>query len=145
MSAAGHRGRAADAELDRRDPAAVPRATIRQEILGAGGLVLLAGAWLIVSPYVVSYDGRDAAWNPILAGGLILLLALARVTFALWVSWISWINVALGTWLLGSSAWLAESSAARWNEAVVGGVVIVLALLAGGATDGARRRAAARG
>ncbi|HEV2059886.1 MAG TPA: SPW repeat protein [Solirubrobacteraceae bacterium] len=106
---------------------------------------MFAGAWLIVSPYVLSYDGRDAPWNPILAGILILLLALARLTFAVWVSWISWINVALGTWLLGTSAWLAESSAARWNEAVVGGLVIVLALLAGGATPVARRRAAARG
>lgn len=145
MSATGHDHRAADAGLDRRDPAALPRATFRQEILAAGGVILLAGAWLIVSPYVLSYDGRDAAWNPLLAGSLILLLALARVTFAVWASWISWINVALGTWLLGTSAWLAESSAARWNEAVVGGLVIVLALLAGGATDAARRRAAARG
>lgn len=144
MSAAGHRGRPVDAELDKRDPAAVPRATIRQEILGAAGGVVLAGAWLIVSPYVLSYDGRDAAWNPILAGALILLLALARLTFAVWLSAISWINVALGTWLLGTSAWLAESSAARWNEAGVGGLIIVLALLSGGAADAARRRAAAR-
>lgn len=145
MSATGHAHRAADAELDRLDPAAVPRATIRQEILGAGGVVLLAGAWLIVSPYVLAYDGRDAAWNPTLVGILILLLALARVTFAAWVSWISWINVALGAWLLGTSAWLAESSAARWNEAVVGALVIVLALLGGGATDAARRRATPSG
>ena len=142
MSAPGHRQREADAELDRRDPAAVPAATARQEIVGAGGAVLLAGSWLIVSPYVLSYEAGDAAWNPILVGSIILLLALARVTFAIWLSWISWLNVALGSWLVISALWLAESATARWNEAIAGTAVVMLAGLSGGATDAARRRVA---
>lgn len=145
VSAAQHDHDRAEAELDRPDPAAVPPATTRQEILGASGALLLAGAWLIVSPYALGYERGDAAWNPILVGALVLLLGLARLTLATWLSSISWLTAALGGWLVASALWLAESVAARWNEAVGGAVVVVLALLSGGATDAARRRAARRG
>lgn len=145
MSTAQHRPHRLDAELDRRDPAAATPATARQEILGASGALLLAGGWLMLSPYALGYDDGDAAWNPILAGSLVLLLGLARLTCAIWLSSISWLTVALGGWLVASAVWLAESGAARWNAALAGAIVVVLALLSGGATDAARRRAARRG
>ena len=140
----GHRQPAVEAELDRRDPAAVPRATWRQEIMGAGALMLLVGGWLIVSPYVLAYEPADAAWSPTLAGIMIVLFTSARVTFAIWQSWFSWLNAALGAGLVLSALWLAESATARGNEAVGGAIVVVLALLSGGASDQARRRLRSR-
>lgn len=123
----------------------MPPATRRQEIVGAGGLVLLVAAWLIVSPYVLSYEPGDPSWNPILAGSIVLLLALARLTVAIWLSWLSWLHVALGAWLASSALWLEKSATAGWNEALAGTVLVVLGVLGGGATDAARRRTAARG
>jgi hypothetical protein len=139
-----HRQPAIEAELDRRDPAAVPGATWRQEIMSAGGLMLLVGGWLIVSPFVLGYQPADAGWSPTFAGIMIVLFTSTRLTFAIWQSWISWLNVALGAGLVLSALWLAESATARGNEAVAGAIVVVLSLLSGGASDQARRRARLR-
>lgn len=113
--------------------------------MGAGGLMLLVGGWLIVSPLALAYQPADAAWSPTLAGILIVLFTSTRLAFAIWRSWISWLNVALGSGLVLSALWLAESATARGNEAIAGATVVVLALLSGGASDQALRRARSRG
>ncbi len=130
----------ADAAIDQTDPFAVPVATRRREIKGSATIVALCGAWLLVSPIVLPYETGDAVWNPVLAGVAIMLLALVRVTVGIWHSWISWLNAILGAWIIASAFWLADSPAASWNQAAVGGAIIVLALLSGGATDAARRQ-----
>jgi hypothetical protein len=109
--------------------------------MSASGLMLLVGGWLIVSPFALGYRPVNAAWSPTLAGIMSVLFTSTRLTFAIWQSWISWLNVALGSGLVLSALWLAQSETARGNEAVAGAIVVVLALLRGGASDQARRRA----
>jgi hypothetical protein len=94
----------------------------------AGLLNLVAGAWLIASPWVLDYVAGDSRLNPIIAGAIIAFIALLRI--GTWrAEWLSMINVAVGVWLFGSGFWLATSPSATWNSWLLGLAVIVLALL----------------
>lgn len=101
-----------------RSPAASAAAT-------AAALNVLAGIWLIISPFVLGYTGADATWNPIVFGAIAGVFALARLADARTV-WLSWLNMAIGVWLFISAFWLASSSQASWNVGVLGVVVFVL-------------------
>jgi len=90
---------------------------------------LAAGAWLILSAFLLDYglsEGR-AAWpvavNFVLCGSLAVLLGVsALVSFRIWEEWL---DLALGVWLT-MSPWVLESvsaPSATWN-AVICGVVI---------------------
>ena len=103
----------------------------------AGLLNLLAGAWLIASPWVLDYGAGDSALNPIIAGAIVAFIALLRV--GVWrAEWLSMINVAVGVWLFGSGFWLASSPSATWSSWLLGLAVIVLALLSIDATEEGR-------
>jgi hypothetical protein len=100
------------------------------DVVAAAGLNVLAGIWLIISPFVLGYTGADATWNPIVFGAIVGVLALARLTGAYEAASLSWLNMAIGVWLFISAFWLASSSQASWNVGVMGVVVFVLAAAA---------------
>ena len=103
----------------------------------AGLLNLLAGAWLIASPWVLDYVAGDSRLNPIIAGAIVAFVALVRM--GAWrAEWLSLINVAVGVWLFGSGFWLATSPSATWNSWLLGLAVVVLALLGIDATEEGR-------
>jgi hypothetical protein len=99
----------------------------RDEVAGASGLNVIAGIWLIISPWVLGYTGPDAMWNPIVFGAIVGILALARAAGAYRAVGLSMLNMAIGVWLFISAFWLAQSSQASWNVGVMGVVVFVLA------------------
>lgn len=49
----------------------------RREIVSLSGLVVLAGIWLIIAPWVLGYNGRDPRWNDVILGIIVILLALS--------------------------------------------------------------------
>jgi membrane-bound ClpP family serine protease len=112
----------------------------RAEVTAASGLNVLAGIWLILSPWILGYTGADAAWNPIVFGAIVLVLALVRVAGAYRAAGLSVINALIGVWLFVSGFWLADSGAARWNVWILGVVVFCLGVVSAQARD---RRAAA--
>jgi peptidoglycan/LPS O-acetylase OafA/YrhL len=99
----------------------------RGDVREAASLNVLAGIWLIISPFVLNYSGADATWNPIVFGAIVGVFALARVSGVDRRAWLSWLNGAIGVWLFISAFWLAESTRASWNVAIMGVVVFVLA------------------
>ncbi len=125
--------------LSRTDPASVPRATWRSEIRGASGANALAGIWLIVSPFVLAYRSTDPVWTQLTVGAVITGLALVRTTRGLWKAWMSWANAVFGAGVFVLSAWVADSTPARWNGIVAGAFVAVVAVLSASATESARR------
>jgi len=127
----------------RLEPAA-PGPMAREEIAGASGLNVLAGIWLIISPFVLGYTGADATWNPIVFGAIVGVLALARAGGAYRAEALSWINMAIGVWLFISAFWLAHSSQASWNVGIMGIVVFVLGSWSAAATGAVRAAAAPR-
>ena len=110
----------------------------RGAVTAASVLNLLAGIWLIVSPFALDYVAGDSRWNPVVCGALVAFLALMRVMGAYRAAWLAWISVALGAWMFASGFWLAESLAASWNAWLLGLFVIVLALLGIDATEEGR-------
>jgi hypothetical protein len=92
----------------------------------AAALNVIAGIWLIISPFVLGYTGADATWNPIVFGAVVAALALARLAGGVRAAGVSWINMAIGVWLFISAFWLASSSQASWNVGILGVIVFVL-------------------
>ena len=116
-------------------PAAPKRRDWRAEVAGASGLNLLAGIWLIISPWVLNYHSRDAYWNPIVFGAIVAAFALVRMAGAFRESSLSYLNALIGVWLFISAWWLTDSAQAFWNVLIAGVVVFVLGLLSASASD----------
>ena len=114
-------------------------------VVAANALEVLAGVWLIVSPFVLDYVAGDSRLNPMIAGALVAFFALIRVMGAYRAEWLSWINVVIGGWMFASGFWLAESPAASWNAWLLGFAVAMLALLSIDATEEGRMEESAVG
>jgi hypothetical protein len=116
----------------------------RSGFSGASGLNLLAGLWLIISPFVLAFHQvQDAHWNNIASGIAIALVAIIRLSVPRHAGW-TWANLLLGVWVL-LSPWalgfarngtedLGFGSELVWNNVITGGLVAFLAVvsLAGG-------------
>jgi hypothetical protein len=101
----------------------------------ASGLNILAGVWLIIAPWVLSYSNQsNAVWNEVVVGAVIALVAAARVAAPRQWAELSWINATLGAWLIIAPFVLSYSSAGTptariyWNDILLGAIVLVLAL-----------------
>jgi hypothetical protein len=110
----------------------------RDEAMGASGLNVIAGIWLIISPFVLGYGGGDAYWNPIVFGAIVAVVALARLGGAYRATWLAWLNMAIGVWLFISGFWLASTPRASWNEWILGVIVFVLGAWSAAAGEDAR-------
>jgi hypothetical protein len=95
-------------------------ASARDEAMSASGLNVIAGIWLIISPFVLGYGGGDAYWNPIVFGAIVAVVALARLGGAY------------------RATWLASTARASWNEWILGVVVFVLGAWSAAASEDAR-------
>jgi hypothetical protein len=98
----------------------------------AGGVNLLAGLWLIVSPWVFGYEAQPGAlWNSIIVGIVIVVLAAAR-QFGAASGW-SWVNAVLGAWMIASPFvyHYTPDLAGTWNSIIVGLIVVILAATSG--------------
>ena len=101
------------------------------QVSTASGLDVLAGIWLLISPFVLAFHGHSAAvTNDVVLGIVIGILALVR-SFNVSSStvWLSWVNVILGIWVL-ISPWVLgfhTFGRATTNNVVMGIIVIILA------------------
>jgi len=101
----------------------------KSQVATASGLDVLAGIWLLISPFVLSFPGTTGATgNNVLFGIIIAVLAAIRAFGAYRASWISWLNALFGLWVLVSPWFLGFSSftAPLWNNIIMGIIVIVL-------------------
>jgi hypothetical protein len=86
-------------------------------------LMLLFGAWLVVSPFVLGYGGTEAGmamWNSVIIG-----LALVVFSIAVLIKphiWEEWVSLILGAWLIISPFVLGFSdiTPALWNTVIMG-------------------------
>lgn len=110
----------------------------------ASGLNVLAGIWLIISPWVLGFGNQPAAiWNTVILGIVVLLFALGAMSS--FFSGPSWWNVVFGIWLI-ISPWVlgfAHLSTATTNAIVLGIIVGFLGLVAASAKAAPGRRTTA--
>jgi len=97
----------------------------------ASGINVLAGIWLIISPWVLGFGPHPAAiWNTVILGIVVLLFALSAMSSI--YSGPSWWNVLFGIWLI-IAPWVlgfAYLSTATTNSVVLGIIVGILGLVA---------------
>lgn len=118
----------------------------RAQVLSASGTNIIAGIWLIISPFVLGYAdfGRTGSTGAALAtstdlivGFVIVLIAAIRFfgtrnlgfeTFHSQTVWLSWLNALLGLLLIASPFLFqfTDLSAAYWNNIIVGVIVAIL-------------------
>lgn len=106
------------------------RAGWRSQILGAETALAVVGLWLIASGVVLDYPADSDAWNPLVTGALVALLAILRLTGAWVVRSLSLLSIALGAWLCASAFLLEAPVAGQWNQGLMGGIVVLLSLVA---------------
>lgn len=89
----------------------------------------LLGVWLVLSPWILGFQGNlTAMTNAVIVG--VLLVAAALGAIFLPRAWEEWTECVLGLWLV-ASPWLLgfrPLQVARVDALVTGAVVIVLAL-----------------
>ena len=91
------------------------------------------GIWLIISPYILSYDTAQAKWQQTVAGAVVLILSLVRISAPRQV-WTSWVNALIGIWMIiAPYATGYKATASFWNE-VIFGILIALVGISNGAT-----------
>ena len=96
----------------------------------AGVLMVAAGVWLIVAPFVLSYGGGTTQlWNDIILGVIVGLVGLSAFTAP---RTSGWINLLAGIWLIIAPFVLSyqggSAVGAAWNDVVLGIIVGVLGL-----------------
>lgn len=113
----------------------VDRRETRSEIVGASGLNVLLGIWLIIAPFVLVYADVEALWNDIIVGIIIAVLAGVRISGVFGSTWLSWVNFVLGLWLVIAPFVLGYlTGRALWNDVIVGITVAALAVWSVAAT-----------
>lgn len=103
---------------------------------------VLAGLWLIVAPFILDFEGADAAqWNHIIVGAAVLVLAGIRAFNPDERESMSWMNVVLGLWMIVSPFLLgyANVDAAQTNSLIAGVIILGLAAFSAYETNEAHR------
>lgn len=93
-------------------------------------LNVIAGIWLIISPWVLGFSNlQTPLWDTLLCGIAVLILAAIRLGTVGTVG-LSWINFLVGIWLLISPFVLGFSgtSAAMGNDVILGILVGLFSL-----------------
>ena len=89
----------------------------------------LLGAWMILSPWAVGFQGEPMAmWNFVAVGALLLATALGAIFVP--QAWEEWVEVALGAWMV-VSPWalgFAGITLAMQNAVACGLAVVVMSL-----------------
>ena len=92
---------------------------------------LVAGIWLLISPWIVGYAADAAATsNAVIFGIAIIIYSIIELSIPR--AWEEWLMVAAGVWLIVSPWVLRFSSETRavWDMVIVGIIVALLALWA---------------
>lgn len=89
-------------------------------------VTVLAGIWLIVSPFILGYNSTGNTSQQIVFGAIVTVLGLVHMAVPN-VAWPSWINFIIGLWIIVAPWTMATSAAARWNEVITGIIVAVFA------------------
>lgn len=100
-------------------------------VKGASTIVLLAGIWFFVSPWVYGAYTHASAWNSWIVGALLFIFGCVRVARPAYSTAVSWWNMVLGIWAF-FSPWIYAytGNTGRFiNSLCVGVIVFVLSIV----------------
>ena len=94
----------------------------------SGGVTILAGLWLVSSPYLFNFSlGGAGLWAQLVAGAILLATGISVLVVR--TTWPSWVSGLVGLWLIATPFALNVSEASIWNELIVAVLVISMALV----------------
>ncbi len=96
---------------------------------GISWINVLAGIWLIISPWVLGFGALQAAMlDTLIVGIAVLILAAVRLSSTTPVPGVSWLNFILGIWLIISPFVLDYSNVgAPSADNIIVGIIVGLA------------------
>jgi hypothetical protein len=109
----------------------------------ASTLNVLAGIWLIISPFALGFTPLPAAlWNTLIVGIVVVVFAGIRAGNPALYPALSWLNLLLGVWLIISPFLLryAADHTPLGNNVILGIIVGVLGIWSALATPTTRLR-----
>lgn len=98
--------------------------------------LLAAGSWLLLAPFALGYSSPVPTTSDLVAGSVLVVVALAGLIAPADMRWLGLVSVALGAWVVAApfvlfyTARSPSAVPAVWNDLVVGAVVVVLGGLA---------------
>lgn len=96
---------------------------------------VIAGIWLIISPYALGFTNPATQTNNLWLGFIVGILALIRAIWPKQTVWASWVNIIAGIWLIIAPFVLGFTlMSQRVNDVIVGVIVAALAIWSSGAT-----------
>lgn len=101
---------------------------------GVTWINLAAGLWLVASPWIYGGVGPAdrMAWNSIIVGIVIAVVAAVRLMAGARAAELGWINVILGAWMIASPfVYGYTGDGARTANSIVVGVIVLIVALAG--------------
>ncbi|AZM48690.1 hypothetical protein DMB38_25460 [Streptomyces sp. WAC 06738] len=125
------------------------RTAARGGVIALEGLILLAGLFAAISPWVVHFTGNtNLTINNLIVGIAVALIGLGLALAPERTSGLAWLTIPLGAWLV-ISPWVVTvthgaPTAAIWANCFVGGVTALLGLLAMGLTVAFKHQARTR-
>jgi hypothetical protein len=112
----------------------------REQVQTASLLNLLAGIWLIIAPWVLSYSAADPRWNDVVFGAIVAFFALVRTSGAYRASWLSWLNLLIGAWVFIAAFTIDYTSTAQVNDVILGALVFIFGLWSASASESSPSR-----
>jgi hypothetical protein len=95
----------------------------------AGGVDVLAGLWLVLSPFILGFSGTALSTSNVILGIAVTVIAIIQLSTNMGSNWLGWLNGLFGLWVLVSPFILgALMAAAIWNNVIVGLVVVILSI-----------------
>jgi len=98
----------------------------------ASGINIIAGIWLLISPWVLSFSTLTTARdNAVIFGIIVGVLAAVRLFVAPAATWLSWVNAILGIWVF-ISPWVlgfAGDSVALWDHLILGVIFFICGVI----------------
>jgi|GraSoiStandDraft_50_1057286.scaffolds.fasta_scaffold216976_2 uncharacterized membrane protein len=99
-------------------------------VRAASTIVLLAGIWFFVSPWVYGAYTSSNAWNSWIIGAVIFILGCIRAARPAYSTVLSWCNTVLGIWAF-CSPWIygyTGNTGRSTNSLCVGVIVFVFSI-----------------
>lgn len=106
------------------------RTQASQQLYGPIAMHIIAGTWLILSPFVLGFSAFGApTWNAIVVGALLAISAAGAWIQPQTQGRLAWMSFVTGIWLVFSPFVLgyAALSTPLWNSVATGVLVLVLA------------------
>ncbi|GAA2864101.1 hypothetical protein GCM10010472_21720 [Pseudonocardia halophobica] len=109
------------------------RSELRHDIRLRSALVLVVGAWLALSPLLITFGGPVRVWSQVGVGLALVVLGAVRVARPVRTAPLGLLNGALGVWVIVSAfvLHLQTVSAVAWTNNFFLGLLVVLLAVSG--------------